>query len=427
MLLRAVLVSACLFFLGKGDTYKPATVRFEPTLDAAFARAKKEKIPVMVCVVMDNESANDTVAWTYYRDPELGELSKHAACVIASIGTHADYDEVRGDSTRRVCGRFGSITCAEHQAIEMEARKRWLPGDSTVAPQHLFFDPSGKEIARHAYLIDLGKLKKMLQMARYVVDPTSVDRALIEKELQEARDVYKNAMSKNQATRKPALDALAAYEDPRAFKLLTDLAESKTDDLIRTEAIRAMSQKGSYRALPILTNLLKEPKVLIRNNAVVGLERLKLPEAAPALLKLYKSEQSDRVQGSILRALGKCAPKNPDAIALIVKESASKSYLTRLDDAVALGFLPDSPKVLEILRTMAEKDDNSNLRGVGVWALGLHRDKDAIEILNRVIASDMVLEVKTVATAALKAIQDGTSEEYEDGFQTFVRDEVGRE
>ena len=127
MFLREIFISACLLVVNNDDAYNPATIHFEPSLDAAFARAKREKIPVMVCVVMDNEPANDTVARTYYRDPELGNLSKHAACVIASVGTHAETDEVNGDTTRRVCTRFGSVTCAEHQALENEARKRWLP------------------------------------------------------------------------------------------------------------------------------------------------------------------------------------------------------------------------------------------------------------------------------------------------------------
>jgi HEAT repeat protein len=424
----AILALASLAIPSKDDGFKPVTLRFEHSLDAAFERAKREKIPVMVCVLMDDEPGNDSILFGHYRDKGLGELSKHCACVVANVKKHPEMDEGTGAAARPVCSRFGSVTCAEHQAIEMEVRKRWLPGELTVAPQHLFLDPSGKELVRQAYFVDLGKLEKMIQVARYLVDPTSVDRAEIERELESAQNQYRNALSKNDAIRKPAIETLATYEDPRAFKLLVDLAKGKTDDLVRTEAIAAISQKGSYRALPVLLEVVKDKKVLIRNHAVVGLERLALPEAAPPLLDLYKAETSERVQGSILRALAKCAPKNDKAVALLLKEAGNKNYLVRLDDAVALGFLPQTdPRILEVLRKMAETDENSNFRGVGCWALGMHVDKDSAELLKRVAASDKVSEVRATATASLKAFAAADPRtEIDGGYRTFVTDEVPR-
>ncbi|MBI1853753.1 MAG: HEAT repeat domain-containing protein [Planctomycetes bacterium] len=424
----AVASLALTLFPANDDGYKPLTVRFEHSLDAAFERAKREKIPVMVCVLMDDESANDMILFGHYRDKRLGELTKHVACVIANAKTHGEMDEGEGAAAHKVCNRFGSITCAEHLAVEMESRKRWLPGDLTVAPQHLFFDPTGKEILRQAYFVELDKLQKMIQVARYIVDSTSVDRAEVERELKLAQDQYQNALSKNEGVRKPAIQALAAYEDPRAFKLLADLARKKDDDLIRTEAFAAISQKGSYRALPILLEVLKDKKVLIRNHAVVALERLALPDAAASLLKLYKAEPSERVQGSILRALAKCAPKNPEVVALILKESANKNYLVRLDDAVALGFLTQNdPKLLDVLRKMAESDENSNFRGVACWALGMHADRASADLLKKIAASDKVAEVRTAATASQKALDSADARmDIDSGYQAFVTDEVAR-
>ncbi|MBI1853446.1 MAG: HEAT repeat domain-containing protein [Planctomycetes bacterium] len=426
MFVPGVIISATLLCFAQDDASKPATIHFEPSLEAAFARAKKEKIPVLVCVVVDKEAASDTVTLTHYRDAELGELSKHAACVIANAATHAAVEVPDGESTRQVCGRFGSVTCAEHQAVDAQVRKRWFSGDGAATPQHLFVDPSGFVLARQAYLLDLAKLKKMLELARVAVDPASVDASPIERELQEARIVSKSASSKNQDKRAPALAALAAFEDPRAFQLLVDIAEAKSDDAIRAEAIRAMSQRGSYRALPVLIGILRESKLLVRNNAVVGLELLRLPEAIPPLLNLYKSETAERVRANALRALARCAPKQPDVVALVVKESASQSSLIRINDAIALGYVEDSPKILDILRKIADSNDEANLRGVAVWALGMHRDKGAVSLLERIAKSDKFFAVKRVAGYALTAIEEGPTSQYEGAFITFVEDEIER-
>src|SRR6185503_13349307 len=113
----------------------------------------------------------------------------HAACVIASRGTNAEMDEPVGDSHRVVCSRFGSVTCAQHLAVEADVRKKWIKGDVVIAPQHILLDSNGKEITRHAYLPDVEKLKRMIQFARYVVDPTSVPKSSVEKELKAAKDL----------------------------------------------------------------------------------------------------------------------------------------------------------------------------------------------------------------------------------------------
>lgn len=408
------------------EKFVPVALRFEPTLEAAFERAQREKIPVMVCIVMDNEAGNDALLAGLYRDRDIGELSSHAACVIANRGTHAEMEEPAGDATRIVCSRFGSVTCAQHLAVEDEVRKRWIKGDVVIAPQHIFLDASGKEIARHAYLPEAEKLKRMIQLARYVVDPTSVPRSSVEKELKAAKDLYKDAESKNESVRKPAIDQLANFEDPAAFQLLVKLATGKTDDFIRLEAIRAIGQKGSYRALEVLLDLLGEKATLIRCHSVVALERVKLPEAAPALLALYRSDTSERVRGGILRTLALCAPKDPAAVALILKEAVSSSSQIRLDDAVALAFLDGEPRALHTLRKIADTDGSSTLRGVAVWGLGRLRDAESRPLLTRIAESDKVGEVRTAAENALKAITREPGEEDDSGFSAFVRDEVPR-
>src|SRR5262245_61662779 len=100
--------------------------------------------------------------------------------------------------------------------------------------------------------------------------------------------------------------------------------------------------------------------------------------------KLYTPQTSDRVQGRMLRAMVKGAPKDAEVEALIEKEVAGKSALVQLHATIAMAFVPSLPKILELLRKLSGPDSASNLRGLAVWALGMQRDAGSTELLTRI-------------------------------------------
>src|SRR5262245_58778248 len=93
-------------------------LQFEPSLDASFERAKKEKIRVLGCVVMEGEPGCEAVIAGPYQDKEFAEIAEHAACVVGCVKPHGERTEKGSD--RKVCDKFGSITCAEHLAVDVE-------------------------------------------------------------------------------------------------------------------------------------------------------------------------------------------------------------------------------------------------------------------------------------------------------------------
>ena len=102
-------------------------------LESALAKAKAEKLPILIAFNMDGEGANDTMVSEVYRDAKVVGRSRKFLCLVAS---KFDHDPVK-EGDRSVCSRFGSVTCAAkpfHNApIASLPFTITAPGGNTVA------------------------------------------------------------------------------------------------------------------------------------------------------------------------------------------------------------------------------------------------------------------------------------------------------
>ncbi len=120
---------------------KPVLIPWQRTFDDALEVSKKSGAPVLVCVNMDGEIASEHFAGVRYRDPATAKALEPYVCVIASVYRHTtrDYDE----AGRRVhCPRFGTVTCAEHIANEVELYAKYFEG-KRISPRHIMLGLEG--------------------------------------------------------------------------------------------------------------------------------------------------------------------------------------------------------------------------------------------------------------------------------------------
>ena len=66
----------------------PDRIQWEISWDAAVARAKSEKMPIMIHFNMDDEPACANMAKSHFKNRKLIELSQKFVCVVGSLGNH---------------------------------------------------------------------------------------------------------------------------------------------------------------------------------------------------------------------------------------------------------------------------------------------------------------------------------------------------
>ncbi|HYC78546.1 MAG TPA: hypothetical protein VEI02_13040, partial [Planctomycetota bacterium] len=164
---RAVLAAVLAAFAAVVVAQDAPPVRWEKDVADALARARAESRPVLFAFNKDEEAANDETALRLYRDPRFAAKSGEFVCVPCSV-----YDHVAAGP----CPRFPGVTCAEHKACELEARRRYLGGATTVvAPQHVFVGPDGVELFRKEYFASLDELLALMDDAVIRVHPEKAE------------------------------------------------------------------------------------------------------------------------------------------------------------------------------------------------------------------------------------------------------------
>ncbi|MGH7151578.1 MAG: hypothetical protein ACREIU_12810, partial [Planctomycetota bacterium] len=146
-------------------------------LETALEKAKAEKLPILIAFNMDGEWANDSMVSEVYLDAKVVGRSRKFLCLAASKFDH----ETMKEGERYVCSRFGSVTCEEHKAVEMDARRLFLGGRTMVnAPQHVFVAPSGQLLFRREWLISAEGLATLMARAlkEAEIDPGAVAESL---------------------------------------------------------------------------------------------------------------------------------------------------------------------------------------------------------------------------------------------------------
>ncbi|MFO0984644.1 MAG: HEAT repeat domain-containing protein [Planctomycetota bacterium] len=387
-------------------------VVWEKEYKQAFDKAGQLKVPVLVCLNMDNEWANDELVNKIYPDPKFVAEARKCVCLIGSVFEHAK-------TADGMCSRFKTLTCAEHKQVEIEARKQYVGGSVAIAPQHILATPRGEVITRRAYFCKLEELVEMLQSAEAVLQGGAstaeiakrVD-ATTEKKMSELRELAKTRDYKKQWALLPEVDKLGQ----RASRILyTEFAlDKKCAEDLRKSAIARLGCKGNYDSLDTLLRLLKDDDTDIVMAAASALEVQELPQATEPLLKAYRKKPTDALKCALLRALGACGGDQPDVRALLIQGARDSNNYVRCSAAGGLGYVlngieragnkdlskSDQESTAILIRLLG--DSQWTVRGAAVYALGFARVPEAKPQLEKMVQGDNAVDVRACAEGALK-------------------------
>ncbi len=350
----------------------PWRADFATTLTAA---AEQKKV-VFLAVNMDGERANDRLAKDVYRDAVVVDLATRTLPLVASAFAHGPES--------RPCSRFGTVTCREHQAIEVEARREVLKPDErdfVVAPQHVFLGPDGTVILSVPYEITVEELEWCLAAALLAVDPASdvrpsrrarAPKRLIRGDLLVGTEASEAAP----ITREEALELISrlkrgglAWND----QLLAIRRLATADEKEAREYILSLLRMGplglgrgggragggggqqdwrglllrwvGYASPPsyweVCAEFLGSGENELRLEAIVALEQLGAPEALSALQAQLRREKEPIASKKLLRAIGTCGRDDRNARSTLLKQAGqTRAPLLASNALIAWGRSP---------------------------------------------------------------------------------------
>jgi HEAT repeat protein len=398
-------MSVWLLGLVLGSSLVADGVAWEKDYKQAFARAAELKVPVLVCLNMDHEWANDELANKIYQDPKFTAEASKLVCLIGSAFEH----EKTADGH---CARFKTITCAEHKQIEIEARKQFVGSSVAIAPQHILATAKGEVIARKAYFLTLDELLKMIAESQAAATGTAADikkrvDANTEKQMNDLRE---RAKTRDWEKQWQILSEADKIGERAAQMVFTEIAcDKKCAMEMRRMAIQRLGKKGNYDTLDTLLKLLKEQETDLVIAAASALEVSELPPATEPMLKLIKHKPQDALRGTLLRALGACGGDDPDVHTLLIQGTRDSNPAVRCSSALGLGYVlegktqlskPEHEALDTLLRVL--NDTQWSVRGAAVYALGYARIAECKPQLEKVEKEDNAVEVRKCAQAAIK-------------------------
>lgn len=399
------MMMGCLLSLVLGRSLAADLVAWEENYKQAFEHAAQLKVPVLVCLNMDHEWANDELANKIYLDPKfVAEASK----VVCLMGSKFDHEK----TAEGMCARFKTITCADHKQVEIEARKQFVGGSVAIAPQHILATAKGEVILRKAYFCDLEELLQMMQEAQSVQTGSAADikkrvDANTEKKMKELRE---KAKTRDMMQQFEILSEVEKLGQRAALVLFTEIAsDKKYPEEMRKHAIQRLGRKGDYEALDTLLKLLKSDDTDIVMAAAGALEVTELPQATEPLLKLMKHKPSDAMRCTLLRALGACGGDESEVRALLAQATRDSNTYVRCCAALGLGYVVEGKKELDktdrevvdqLIKVLG--DGQWTVRGAAVYAIGYARLVECKPQLEKIMQGDGSNDVRDCAQAAIK-------------------------
>ncbi len=396
-------------------------IAWEGGFDRAFDEARRASRPVFVAVSMDNETANDAIAATHFRDPRLVAVTRAFVCLLSNPNRHAESG---------ACPRYGAITCSEHQAIEVRVRTEILGTESVVAPQHFVLTADRDVVARRMYLLSVSDLTGLLLRGFAAIDPDGAFGLAAERI--GASGVALKAAKPGSPLRLAAIEdvaLLAATGDALARVALSGSGVAREGTVLEAEtALGAVERVAPVDAAEIAAPFLDHPEPSVRLRVAAALSG-----AAPgspafdALVERLAAEDESACREALARALGVDLPAG--AIPELPPDARSRllASLGRAGVGFAIPLLGeelesgDPDRVLEATLALAHVRvpaarlflearlaGRAASRGAAARSLGVLGDRDAIPVLRRAL-KDADPFVRAQSARALGALRDGES------------------
>ncbi len=389
-------------------------LHFARNLDAAITEANASKRLLLWVIMKDGEIGCSRMLQTVYADTEVrARLNASFVLLPCSTYDHGSAPAPEGSTEAPTwCAQFAAVLCPEHQAIEREMRKRYEETVQVVAPQHIITDADGKILARHRYELKKKEFLAFLDSAAGAA-PVATDAAGIpvpDKKPASSRGaaLLETILRGNEAERCAAAKELCASGDKAAVaEFVTALEKPRIEpaDLRRTVA-RAVGDPTCSPAALEFTRLFAVKETLLRNSAVVSVEEMADPVAAPALLAQWKIEKDPEIRKDILRALGPCGVGVDAARELLMKEAKSTSELLRIAACIALGHHTASrPDVCKLLLGRYEAADSKGQQRLAViYAWSLSRNAEVLPDIDVALEKENNGELKDLLNAVKRAL-----------------------
>lgn len=361
--------------------------------EAAFALAKTENKPVMVCInSLDSEQANKRAATKIYRDADFVKATRDFVMIVVSTLQHRPSG---------ACPRFGVVTCKQHFDCWKELSQRHgetflnkKAGMKMISPQHAWFRPDGTLIRRKEYELSQAEILKRMRAVYEEVtgkkasgqqeeevegkpaEGSDDDRkkpldARDQAELERAQKPGKS----NEEGRRAAVANLLATEKYAAIAAVTELLPKSTT-AVKCDILRALGKGQIVDSLDAIHERLhKDKDALVRSFAAVAIEDIGKEESISELLTRLKKEKDTNARKNVIRALGVCGGgvASKDAAKVLLKAITSeKQVLIRKHAAFACkSFDSDDAKklVLKKLESLAGKLKDDETRGAVVYTL----------------------------------------------------------
>ncbi|MBC8403659.1 MAG: hypothetical protein H8E15_00410 [Planctomycetes bacterium] len=420
---------------------------WQKDLKVAQDLATAENKVVFIALNMDGERANDRMAKDVYSDKQVIALTEKTLNVVGSRFEHGSGE----------CKRFGGVTCADHQSVDIAIRLRVLelPADANVvAPQHIFVGPDGKILLSVAYEITAKQLMWCLVTAINKANPEAKlsmpagakapRRVMLDGvAATEGSDISIPPLSRVElanamifirsgakgAARVDVIRSMLGTDDPDAIEFLEkELGdfryERRADQL--TRLLLAVGGASPPSFWETIDHFLKSSDEEFRSLTAVAMEQLAAPKSVKTLKTYFAKEKSSKVRKNLLRAIGVAGADDKSARGILLKAwKNTKEPLLQTNALLVLGLHASDKKALAAI----EEGLNSNMpehRQAAALGLAFARAKDQAELLKGYVEAEKEADCKKVMQSCLEVLNDGTLRIIAEDFARVAQDEHPR-
>lgn len=415
-LLCVILLSAACLPPALGQE-RPALPAWQPTLEAAAALAKERGQAVMVAVNMDNERGNQRMLDDVYTSKEVLAASQECVPVIASLFEHGLLPDATG---KKVCARFGSVTCAEHRAVEMIVRTDWLgrgPKDDIESPRHFFVAPNGKRLFERVWTIGASDLAALMRRASELCTPDRLAAwDTIEGRLERAQDP-------TPAVREIALGELIAANDPAIDGKLAKIAKTSKDPGVVGSVLGSFAAAANAERRKLAHPGLSHKQPEARMRVAYAMMKSGHADHLAALLARAAKEKDEAAKGQMYRAVGELSTAEDKKVRkLLFKAVGNGKDPARAHAAVALSKWAQDKDVKAALSKILLQGGDAKLRSAACWTLGYSDDKEVLADLKTFeeALSRWDWRVRRTAEAAIDKLRGRASPQYDNAAVLFL-------
>ncbi len=410
------------FFLGSlGFAFaQPSSIAgklvWESEYEAALLKAKTESKIIFLAVNMDDEKGNDRMVKNVYTDRTVQRLAQGTVNLVASIGRH---------NKSGACSHLGTITCAEHRAVEGRVNGPILKPDNqgqVVAPQHVWLSSEGKVLISVPYEITAGEMEWCFHEAARKVDPnysgkesgkSKRPRRWIpdgvfdgksdsgeqpptrEETLELIQEVRKGILKGGDLVK--AYKRIAEADEPEAREQIRQYLKSsgggggrrgggmgQAGNAKRIAMVRVIGLGSPQSYWEVLDSLVGSGEDALRNEVAVAMEQLAAPEALKSLTKAYKKEKDEIGRKNLLRAIAACGSQDGGARSLLFKAAKqTRDGMLRRNALIGLGWQVDQNSVRSTLEKVLAKEEQADCIAV-VIGMGISRDPIWVDTLKQI-------------------------------------------